>query len=370
MKRNTRVCEEVEALEAAHQSLAAPSPSEAGGGEEHQRRLKLDHSKILDSDCITSMLLFHPYEPLLVLADNKDRVSVFNCEDTVGYGGFCNNNAPGSRMTSMAWINEAQESLLLTGADDGVVRVWDGLLQGGMNGPGNLQAPRLVTSLDAAPGLRMGQTSGLVTDWQQKSGLLFTGGQGVDLKAWDLGREQCWAEWEVYREACVTVLAAPPLESPGFSMQPGCVLGGFMDGAIQLYDPREKRAVQRFTDHDSWIVNLHFTKEYEFLSACLSGSVRMWDVRKEGPPKRSILVQRASMTALAVHKRIPIMASGSHNQFIKILTLDGEALSLIRYHQGFLAQRVGPITALAFHPNKLMLAAGATDSITTIYTPD
>lgn len=73
------------------------------------------------------------------------------------------------------------------------------------------------------------------------------------------------------------------------------------------------------------------------------------------------------MTALAVHNCAPIMASGSHNQFIKVVTLAGDTLNVIRYHDGFLGQRIGPISCLAFHPSRTMLAAGATDSIVSIY---
>ena len=62
------------------------------------------------------------------------------------------------------------------------------------------------------------------------------------------------------------------------------------------------------------------------------------------------------------------MATGSHAQFIKILTLGGDQLGgIIKYHDGFLGQRIGPVSCLAFHPVKLMLAAGATDSIVSIY---
>jgi regulator-associated protein of mTOR len=73
------------------------------------------------------------------------------------------------------------------------------------------------------------------------------------------------------------------------------------------------------------------------------------------------------MTALALHNCAPIMASGSHNQFIKVVTLAGDTLNVIRYHDGFLGQRIGPISCLAFHPSRIMLAAGATDSIVSIY---
>lgn len=51
----------------------------------------------------------------------------------------------------MGWINEAQGSLLMTGSDDGVVRVRDGLLQAGATGPDDMEPPRLLTALHVAP---------------------------------------------------------------------------------------------------------------------------------------------------------------------------------------------------------------------------
>ena len=47
---------------------------------------------------------------------------------------------------------------------------------------------------------------------------------------------------------------------------------------------------------------------------------------------------RSPMTALAVHKYAPLLASGSHNQFIKVFNTQGETLNMIRYHDGFLGQ--------------------------------
>ena len=42
--------------------------------------------------------------------------------------------------------------------------------------------------------------------------------------------------------------------------------------------------------------------------------------------------------------------SGSANQSIKVLNIKGETLSHIRYHDGFIGQRIGPLSCLAFHP--------------------
>jgi regulator-associated protein of mTOR len=73
------------------------------------------------------------------------------------------------------------------------------------------------------------------------------------------------------------------------------------------------------------------------------------------------------MTALTVHRHAPVMASGSAKQYIKVFSMVGEQLSMVRYHNSFLGQRIGPVSCLQFHPYQVLLAAGATDSIVSIY---
>mmetsp|Transcript_24182 Transcript_24182/g.37290 ORF Transcript_24182/g.37290 Transcript_24182/m.37290 type:complete len:88 (-) Transcript_24182:101-364(-) len=78
------------------------------------------------------------------------------------------------------------------------------------------------------------------------------------------------------------------------------------------------------------------------------------------------------MTALAGHARVPIFASGSHAQYIKICAYDGDALQVVRTHDqetkaGKIGQRIGPVSCLEFHPHRLLLAAGATDEFTSIF---
>jgi hypothetical protein len=47
----------------------------------------------------------------------------------------------------------------------------------------------------------------------------------------------------------------------------------------------------------------------------------------------------------------PVLSfSGSRQQKIKVFNFQGDELNMIRYHVGFLGQRIGPISCLAFHP--------------------
>jgi len=115
-------------------------------------------------------------------------------------------------------------------------------------------------------------------------------------------------------------------------------------------------------------VNIAMTYlDSQIISGSLSGEIKFWDARK--PLSLKTLATRTSdMTAFSVHPFMPILASGSQNQKIQIADFEGHELNQIRYHEGFLGQRIGPISCLAFHPYRTLLAAGATDSIVSVYT--
>jgi hypothetical protein len=55
------------------------------------------------------------------------------------------------------------------------------------------------------------------------------------------------------------------------------------------------------------------------------------------------------LSAFSAHDSSAICASGSHKPFIEIFDHAGATLDTIKYHVGFLGQRIGPISTLAFH---------------------
>ena len=73
---------------------------------------KFEQTAILDNECEkTSKLLFHPNEPVLVAANSRDGLSVWNFEDGVKLKQFSNRNRPGTRITAMTWLNSDEPSL-------------------------------------------------------------------------------------------------------------------------------------------------------------------------------------------------------------------------------------------------------------------
>jgi len=53
-----------------------------------------------------------------------------------------------------------------------------------------------------------------------------------------------------------------------------------------------------------------------------------------------------------------------------VFDANGTTLNVIKYHEGFLGQRIGRVSSLAFHRHKLLLAAGALDAFISIHAGD
>ncbi|KDO19921.1 hypothetical protein SPRG_14829 [Saprolegnia parasitica CBS 223.65] len=322
--------------------------------------LNLRQSALLNTDSdMTSLLVFHPYASLLVVADATDQLSVWNVDTSERCHSFANLNPRASRLTAVGWINEDDRALLYCASDDGVVKLYHDVRTGATK-------PQLALAFTAVPDLVPGtRGSGLVTAWQQQAGLLFAAGNSSVVRGWDLQQERCVYQAPTQTDACVTTMATD--EAIG-----GLVVAGCGDGTLRLYDPRAKSDVKAILrEHSSWIVGTHlYPTKYELLSGSVTGELKFWDLRHQKVSVKTLEAHRSPMTALSVHNYAPLFASGSHNQFIKVFRHDGEQMALIRYHEGFLGERIGPVSCLAFHPHRLLLAAGATDSLVALYSAD
>ena len=148
---------------------------------------------------------------------------------------------------------------------------------------------------------------------------------------------------------------------------------GCNDGSLRVFDIRQPAPlVTTLLEHRAAVVKCHFqagpSSAGLLVSGGASGDVVLTDLRHGADSIVKIAAHSNSdLNALAVHDHAPLIASGSHKQFIKVFNTSGEPLSMIRYHDGFLGQRIGPVACLAFHPHKLLLAAGALDSYISIY---
>ena len=108
----------------------------------------------------------------------------------------------------------------------------------------------------------------------------------------------------------------------------------------------------------------------QLVSASQAGDIQFLDIRNHSSAYLTIEAHRGSLTALAVHRHAPIIASGSAKQLIKVFSLEGDQLGTIRYYPTLMAQKIGSVSCLSFHPYQLLLAAGAADACVCIYADD
>jgi regulator-associated protein of mTOR len=364
-----------------------------------KKELELKEKKLLRDTGVkmTSMLNFHSYEDVIMacgVANRTSMISMWSTQDGTQLTTFANGNPKGSRMTASAWINEETRAKFLVGTDDGTVRIWSDLLEA--NGEACLKQPTLVSAFDAVPMTAGDRGSGLVCDWQPYSGTLLAGGNSKFIRCWDLEAEKQVRQIETNTAGYVTTLTtAWDYDSLGMGSAPqgyqgigrDIVVAGHSDGTLKVFDIRAPNAASemrgrptprarrqgplQYSEHKSWVVATAFTGHggrYELMSGTIAGDIKAWDLRMSSSI-RTVEVQRSTMTALAVHSKIPMLATGSSSQFIKVLTMDGDTMQVLRYHGVGATHRIGPVSCLAFHRYKPLLAAGATDAFIGLYAP-
>uniref|UniRef100_A0A672MH45 Regulatory-associated protein of mTOR n=1 Tax=Sinocyclocheilus grahami TaxID=75366 RepID=A0A672MH45_SINGR len=322
---------------------------------------------------VPSVVKFHPFNPCIAVAD-KDSICFWDWEKGERLDYFYNGNPRYTRITAMEYLNGHDCSLLLTATDDGALRIWKNFA--------DQRNPEMVTAWqglsDMLPTTR-GLTrrvsiyldrskqggAGMVVDWEQETGLLMTSGDVRVIRIWDTEREMKVQDIPTGADSCVTSLSCDPQRS--------LVAAGLGDGSVRVYDrrmgPNECR-VMTYREHGAWVVKAHLQKEPEghIISVSVNGDVRFFDPRT--PESINILQTVKGLTALDIHPQANLFACGSMNQFIAVYNSNGDVISNIKYYDGFMGQRIGAISCLAFHPYWPHLAVGSNDYYMSIYSAE
>ncbi|KAL6520870.1 Regulatory-associated protein of TOR 1 [Orobanche gracilis] len=311
----------------------------------------------------TKTALLQPFSPVVIASDEKESIRVWNYEEATLLNSFNNHDSPDKGISKLCLVNEFVEDLLLVASNDGSIRIWkDYTLKG---------KQKLVTAFASIQGHRPGVRSvNAVVDWQQQSGYLFASGEISSIMAWDLEKEQLVNTIPLAPESRISALAASQVHGSQFA-------AGFVDGYVRLFDIRTpKMLVSETRPHlqpVERVVGLGFQPGLEpakLVSASQAGNIQFLDMRYAKEKYLTIDAHRGSLTALAVHRHAPIIASGSAKQLIKIFNLEGDPLGTIRYYPTFMAQKIGSVSCLTFHPYQVMLVAGAADACVSIYADD
>lgn len=287
---------------------------------------------------MTSHVLFHGFKDILAICDgesvgvwslgNGSRVVTIDknhwksLNTTSHYCGSSSSKANGgsdkagsapwtnnARITALNWLNMSSDSLLMTAADDGTIRLWrddvdDQLADGGIAdsfAPGSATVstpsssaaaesivPSLATAFTALPDIAASSRgSGVVTDWQQHSGVLAVGGNSETIRLWDVAKEQCCRVLYTGMAKCTTSISTQSVSYNKFSAaETGSdyfrmaqmmnhdkadipshwtwLFAGFGDGSVSVYDqrvPTNGGRVHAAREDNHWIVHVQIRED-------------------------------------------------------------------------------------------------------------
>ncbi len=255
-------------------------------------------------------------------------------------------------VSSFQWLQRDSSELLLAGSHETTVHVF--------NTARNIQLAAWRPFVPA-----VGQRSPVITCWNANQ-MLFTSGNVPFVRAWDLHREYAAYDLATSVNAGVTTLC---------DVGGNGLIAGFGSGAVKLFDPRaDKESAKDLLGFTTCTVGLSMqsTSPNSVVGVSRDGKVNIWDLRagstRQCSPLRSFATKaKSEVSAFALHSVAPILACGYLEQ-IHLYNLNGEQLRVIRYHEGFLEERIGPISALAFHPHSLVLAAASTDKYISVWS--
>ncbi|KIO31941.1 hypothetical protein M407DRAFT_4824 [Tulasnella calospora MUT 4182] len=333
------------------------------------------------------LLKFHQFETHLITVNNDRLVSVWDWAKKKRLACFDNGNPEGTSVTSLHFVNEETQALILTASADGMVKVFNNYDPDMAFDDYPIE---MCSSFRALPRLSMSEhRSGVVTDWLQPYGLLVVGGDSKTIKIWDAHKETiATVSSDIPSEncSCVTSIAA---DLDGAAT----VVASFGDGSLGVYDRRSSRVQIRtriYDKHSSWIQSVHWQRgsQREILSGSLDGKVILWDIRSVGGSVVEWEPFQGGLANFAVHDRTGVFAASSaigrgvvRQQNIQVHSLPP------RPHPPMKSEIKIPITSaqfqpswqpsffpspgsLAFHPHEMMLGWGGYDGRIKIFGAD
>ncbi|KDQ14024.1 hypothetical protein BOTBODRAFT_357949 [Botryobasidium botryosum FD-172 SS1] len=323
-------------------------------------------------------LQLHQYETHAAFADDSNMLSVWDWSKKKRLTYFKNGNPHGTSVTALHFINEDEHGMILTGSSEGIVRIYRHYE--------SQEDVELVTAFRALSSVTpVHRGSGLVTEWQQPSGTLLTGGDTTTIRVWDANQELSLPDIETHSQSSVTSLTSDLNLGHLF-------VAGFADGGLRVIDKRlspSNAVVRSYHKHQSWVQNVHWQKNAnrELLSASVDGEVRLWDIRATNSVV-SWMPHHHGLAALAVHDQASVFVTSSaftktswRTQTISVHTLPPLKSSVVTKMDlpsgltsvaGHLRrpQYLPSLTSLTFHPHEMMYAYGGADGHIRIFGSD
>lgn len=351
-------------------------------------RLK-DNVHTIDSESSSTVaLLLHPFRPLVTCVDGVGHVRVHNYRHSTVINRFhisgqATSERKGERaapasVTFLHQLNEVQDGLLLAGTADGAVRVWRNYAL--------KSEQRLASAWQTVPVAQVHSSSQqlpqqAVFALDESSARLYAAGGAAPstVHSWDMSQERCTQQICVsgFAESSSTNRAGVGVQHLAVARQEPLMLAGCTNGLVQLYDLRQsQKAAASVQPHRTSMLGMVLEPgglSNQLVTGTSMGELKFLDFRvvdssgQMGVWKTVEAHSKGSMSAMAAHPYSPLLATATATQVLKLWSPRGEQQGVIRATAPFLAQRVGPVNCLEFHPYRLLLASGGGDPIIALY---
>ena len=317
--------------------------------------------------------------------------SIWDHQTTRLISRFSAANPPGTRLTTLRFINEDDSALLLLGSSDGILKVYRNYDRQPLP-PATPLSPRLpthsypkkpvelVTSFRALTDvIQSTKNAGVVVEWMQGQGKALVAGDVRVIRVWNVATECCTVDIPARSSSPLTSLTSDAVAGQIF-------VAGFGDGAIRVFDQRLKPTVsmvRMWREHNQWITGVHMQRGgiRELVSGSREGTVRLWDLRSDksiAPPVSAFdpLQQplyhdhpkAETMRALAVHEHAPVFCVGGSRGGVRSFNTDGTFLGAFEPGRGILSRQARSIKGVAYHPHRMVLgvAVGGVGDVTIL----
>jgi WD40 repeat protein len=177
-------------------------------------------------------------------------------------------------VTSVAVTNDANDPLIVSGSDDGTVRVWD---RKSHKARSALPHGAAVRAVACTPPGRSGN-------------LCLTGDANGRGRIWDLARptEKPLELRAQHRGAIKSVAFS--------SYSDTCATGG-EDGQVMLWKTSSGELLYSITGHNSSVTAIHFLPNAELVTASRDNTVRLWKLGTDGAKEQTLIQRRFSDVA-------------------------------------------------------------------------
>ncbi|KAJ2076634.1 Target of rapamycin complex 1 subunit kog1, partial [Coemansia sp. RSA 988] len=201
---------------------------------------------------------------------------------------------------------------------------------------------------------------GLVTAWNQRSGVLFAGGNDKEVRVWDVGAEMCIEEIPVASMGGITCISQDGVSGSIFAV-------GNADGLVRVMDRRldaRSGAVASWREHSPDAIRSVCMRpgQAEVISAGTNGNIKYWDLRHRESVYTLVDTHRDRLlNNMVAHENAPVIMTSS-DATVKLWNQRGNNIGVVsatKQPYGSLKKYMKSLTGYSNQPKNSRICASA-----------